>query len=129
MSLRTVKEMATSTSWPANRVVRMPTARLIPYARNARIHSDAQVAGIAASIREWGFTVPVLVDQAGTVIAGHGRLLAAHKLGLETVPTMMAKGWSENQNSRLSHCRQQADPEQRLGRRSFWRWNCRHCLT
>ena len=70
---------------------------LIPYARNARIHDDAQVAEIAASIREWGFTVPVLVDEANSVIAGHGRLLAAHKLGLDTVPVMVAKGWTDNQ--------------------------------
>ena len=78
-------------------MVRTPTAKLIPYARNARIHNEAQVAELAASIREWGFTVPVLVDEAGTVIAGHGRLLAAYKLGLDSVPTMMAEGWTEEQ--------------------------------
>lgn len=82
-------------SWPADAVSRVPTASLIPYARNARTHSDAQVAQIAASIREWGWTTPVLVDEAGTLIAGHGRLLAAHVLGLPDVPVMVAKGWSE----------------------------------
>ena len=61
---------------------------LIPYARNARTHSDAQVAQIAASIREFGFTNPVLVDAEGGVIAGHGRLLAARKLGMAEVPTL-----------------------------------------
>ncbi len=63
-------------------------ASLIPYARNARTHSDAQVAQIAASIREFGFTNPVLVDGDRGVIAGHGRLLAARKLGMAEVPTI-----------------------------------------
>ncbi len=63
-------------------------ADLVPSARNARTHSDAQVAQIAASIREFGFTNPILVDGDRGVIAGHGRLLAARKLGLEQVPTI-----------------------------------------
>ena len=53
---------------------------LIPFARNSRTHSDAQVAQIAASIREFGWTNPLLIDEAGGIIAGHGRLLAARKL-------------------------------------------------
>jgi DNA modification methylase len=83
--------------WPADRVERRPTASLVPYARNARTHSESQVAQLAASIREWGFTMPVLVDEAGEVIAGHGRLLAAETLGLEAVPVMVAKGWTARQ--------------------------------
>ena len=59
---------------------------LIPYARNSRTHSPEQVAQIAASIREFGFTNPVLIDGQGGVIAGHGRILGARQLGLETVP-------------------------------------------
>jgi len=59
---------------------------LIPYARNSRTHSDAQVAQIAASIREFGFTNPVLIDADGGIIAGHGRTMAARKLGLDEVP-------------------------------------------
>lgn len=59
---------------------------LIPYARNSRTHSDAQVAQIAASIKEFGFTNPVLIDGGGGIIAGHGRVLAARKLGLSEVP-------------------------------------------
>jgi hypothetical protein len=59
---------------------------LIPYARNAKRHSDAQVAQIAASIKEFGFNAPVLVDSDSGIIAGHGRVLAARKLGLEKVP-------------------------------------------
>ena len=65
-----------------------PIASLIPYARNARTHSEAQVALIAGSIREFGFTNPVLVDGANGIIAGHGRVLAARKLGLATVPVI-----------------------------------------
>jgi ParB-like chromosome segregation protein Spo0J len=65
-----------------------PVAALVPYARNARTHSDAQVAQIAASIAEFGFTSPVLVDGQSGVIAGHGRLLAARKLGMTEVPTI-----------------------------------------
>ncbi len=61
---------------------------MIPYARNARTHTEAQVAQIAASIREFGFTNPVLVDADRGVIAGHGRLLAARKLGMTEVPTV-----------------------------------------
>src|SRR3954464_4642165 len=83
--------------WPADRVERWPLDRLVPSARNARTHSDAQVAQIAASVREWGWTVPVLVDEAGMLIAGHGRVLAARKLGLPEVPVMVATGWSEAQ--------------------------------
>ena len=65
-----------------------PLADLIPYARNARTHSEAQVALIAGSIREYGFTNPVLVDGASGIIAGHGRVLAARKLGLPAVPVI-----------------------------------------
>src|ERR1700712_434929 len=81
--------------WPADRVERRPIASLVPYARNARTHSNAQVAQLAASIREWGWTMPVLVDEAGGIIAGHGRVLAARLLGIEDVPVMIATGWSE----------------------------------
>jgi hypothetical protein len=65
----------------------LATHEALPYARNARTHSDEQVAQIAASIREWGWTIPVLVDEQGTLIAGHGRVLAAQQLGITDVPT------------------------------------------
>jgi DNA modification methylase len=84
-----------SKHWPANHVERRPIATLVPYARNARTHSDAQVAQLAASIREWGWTMPVLIDEEDGLIAGHGRVLAARLLGLEEVPVMVARGWSE----------------------------------
>src|SRR4051794_39415061 len=83
--------------WPADAVERRPVAALVPYARNARTHSPAQVAQIAASIREWGWTNPVLVDEDSGIIAGHGRVLAAQKLGMAEVPVMVARGWTEAQ--------------------------------
>ena len=83
--------------WPADQVERWAIGRLIPYARNARTHSDEQVAQIAASIREFGFTNPVLVDEEGTLIAGHGRVLGAQQLGITDVPTMVARGWTQAQ--------------------------------
>jgi ParB-like chromosome segregation protein Spo0J len=82
-------------SWPADRVERWPVAKLVPNARNARTHSDEQIAQLAASIEEWGWTIPGLVDEAGGIIAGHGRILAAHRLGLEDVPVMVAAGWTD----------------------------------
>jgi len=66
------------------------TADLIPFAGNSRQHSDAQIAQIAASIREFGFLAPIIADDDNTVIAGHGRLLAADKLGLPKVPVVRA---------------------------------------
>lgn len=81
--------------WPADKVERRKIADLIPYVRNSRTHSDAQVAQIAASIREWGWTMPILCDEVGNVIAGHGRIMAAQKLGIDDVPCMTATGWSE----------------------------------
>ena len=71
--------------------------QLIPYARNSRTHSDAQVAQIAASIKEFGFTNPVLVDGEGSIIAGHGRVLAARKLGMDTVPVIRLNYLTEAQ--------------------------------
>ena len=72
-------------------------ADLIPYARNARTHSDEQVAQIAASIREFGFINPVIVDGDNGIIAGHGRVMAARKLGLEQVPTIEVSTLTEAQ--------------------------------
>ena len=72
----------------ADQIEQIATAELIPYARNARTHSPAQVAGIAGSIREFGFNNPVLIDKDNGIIAGHGRVMAAQQLGLETVPCL-----------------------------------------
>jgi len=70
---------------------------LIPYARNSRTHSDAQVAQIAASIREFGFTNPILIDAEGGIIAGHGRTMAARKLGLDEVPCIRLSSLTDAQ--------------------------------
>ena len=76
-------------SWLADKIEQWPTAKLVPYARNARTHSEAQVAQIAASIAEFGFTNPILAGSDGVIVAGHGRLAAAQKLGLEMVPVVV----------------------------------------
>ena len=70
---------------------------LVPYARNSRTHSDAQVAQIAASIKEFGFTNPVLIDADGGIIAGHGRVLAARVLKLDSVPCIRLSHLTETQ--------------------------------
>jgi len=70
---------------------------LIPYAKNARTHSDEQVAQIAGSIKEFGFNNPVLVDKENSVIAGHGRLMAARKLGMDKVPVIQLEHLTESQ--------------------------------
>jgi DNA modification methylase len=70
---------------------------LIPYAKNARTHSDEQVAQIAGSIKEFGFNNPVLVDKENSVIAGHGRLMAARKLGMDKVPVVKLEHLTESQ--------------------------------
>src|SRR5438034_2247123 len=78
-----------------------PVERLIPSPRNARTHSDAQVAEIAGSIRTFGFTNPILVGNDGDVIAGHGRLAAARLLGLAEVPVIALRGLSDVQRRQL----------------------------
>src|SRR3979411_2073796 len=79
--------------WPVN--------RLVPSARNARTHTDAQVAEIAGSIRAFGFTNPILAGEDGDVIAGHGRLAAARRLGISTVPVIPLEGLTDVQRRQL----------------------------
>jgi DNA modification methylase len=88
-------------SWMADKVEPWPTTKLIPYARNARTHSDEQVAQIAASIVEFGFTNPVLAGSDGVIIAGHGRLAAAQRLGLAEVPVVVLDHLSPTQRRAL----------------------------
>jgi len=76
-------------NWFAERIEHWPMDKLLPYARNARQHSDEQIAQIAASIAEFGFVNPCLVGADGVLVAGHGRLAAARKLGLSTVPVVV----------------------------------------
>ena len=70
---------------------------LIPYARNSRTHSDSQVTKIASSIKEFGFLNPILIDKDNCIIAGHGRVMAAQKLGLKEVPVLQIGHLSETQ--------------------------------
>jgi DNA modification methylase len=83
--------------WPADRVERWPIGQLIPYANNPRLHTEADVDKIAASILKWGWTMPVLADEQGVLLVGHVRVEAAAKLKLTSIPVIVAKGWTENE--------------------------------
>ena len=91
---------------------------LFPDPRNARTHPKRQLDQIAASIREFGFTNPILIDPEGSIIAGHGRLLAAKAMGLREVPTIELAGLSESAEARAADRRQQDRPRGGLGPRS-----------
>jgi len=78
-------------------VTYLATTDLIPYANNPRTHSEQQVAQVAASIQEFGFNNPILIDEHNGIIAGHGRLAAAQKLNMNLVPTILLEGLSEAQ--------------------------------
>lgn len=78
-------------------MVQVETKKLIPYAKNSRTHSDEQIAQVMASIKEFGFTNPILIDAENVIIAGHGRLLAAQRLGIEKVPCICLDDLSEAQ--------------------------------
>lgn len=81
----------------ANKIEWQSVEKLIPYAKNARTHSDEQVAQIAGSIKEFGFNNPVLVDKDNSIIAGHGRVMAARKLGMDKVPVVILDHLTESQ--------------------------------
>jgi DNA modification methylase len=86
---------------PAGKIEIWPAGKLIPYARNARTHSEAQVAQVAAAIREFGWTNPILVGSDGVIIAGHARLLAARKLDMEEVPVIVLDHLTPTQRKAL----------------------------
>jgi ParB-like chromosome segregation protein Spo0J len=114
-----VRELcAREAEWPADQVERWPIDRLIPYAKNSRSHSEAQIAQLAASMKEWGWMNPVLADEAVGVIAGHARILAARQLGYAEVPVMVAHGWTDAQKRALCDRRQSAGAERGLGPRA-----------
>ena len=91
----TIEPKFSAQAWPAAKVEMWAVENLVPYVRNARQHPPEQIDQIAASMERFGFTIPMLVAEDGTVIAGHGRLMAAAQLGLAEVPVMVARGWSE----------------------------------
>lgn len=109
-----MKNKEVSFDWPADKVERWAVDRLVPYARNARKHSEEQVEQIAESLKRYGWTMPVLAGEDGSIIAGHGRVLAAKVLGYEEVPVMTARGWSEEQR------RSYAIADNKLALNSAW---------
>jgi ParB/Sulfiredoxin domain len=99
-------------------IARRPIGVLRPYERNARKHPPEQIAQIAASIREWGWTMPVLIDERDLIIAGHGRVKAAKLIGIDTVLVIVARGWTEVQR------RAYAIADNRLTENSEWDRTC-----
>jgi len=96
--MSTQSELAEASSarpWPAERIERWPIERLIPYTNHARLHSEADIDKLSDSIRTWGWTMPALVDEEGNLLAGQLRFAAAAKLGLKSIPVIVARGWSE----------------------------------
>lgn len=95
---RARKSDAPSTrEWPALSVEKVARASLAPFPRNARIHSPEQIGKIAASLKRFGWTMPILATEDGTIIAGHGRALAAESMGIDEVPVVRARGWSADE--------------------------------
>lgn len=92
-----LEEEVNNKQWPANEIVMVHAAELEAFANNPRTHSDYQVKQIMDSMREWGWTMPVLIDEKGMVITGHGRVMAALGLEITTIPCLVAKGWTEAQ--------------------------------
>lgn len=80
-----------------NSVQSIRVVELIPYEKNSRVHSGQQIQQLANSIEQWGFTIPILVDENKMVLAGHGRLQAAKSLDIDEVPCIVAEGWTDAQ--------------------------------
>lgn len=83
--------------WPVERVEKWAIGRLKPYANNAKTHPPEQIAILVNLIRDVGWTNPILVDEKGEIISGHGRALAAKEIGISQVPVIVARGWTEAQ--------------------------------
>ena len=105
-----------SAAWPAAKVEIWPIERLTANPRNARIHGPEQIEQIRASLREFGWTMPVLVRENGMLIAGHGRLEAAKFEGITEVPTIIARGWTEAQCQAYAICDNKLTESSRLER-------------
>ena len=103
-----------SRPWPAYTVERKPMAWLKPYAKNARTHGKAQIEQIRGSLKQFGWTIPVLAREDGTIIAGHGRVEAGKLEGIAEVPVIIATGWTETQ------CRAYALADNRVALNSGW---------
>ena len=109
-----------SVAWPAAKVEIWPIERLTTNPRNARIHGPEQIEQIRASLREFGWTMPVLVRENGMLIAGYGRLEAAKLEGITEVPTIVARGWTEAQCQAYAICRQQTDGIREWSEELLW---------
>jgi hypothetical protein len=90
-------KVVTPPAGPSDVIEHIETGKLIPYAKNSNVHSERQIAQIAGSIKEFGFCNPVLIDESGTIIAGHGRVLAAQLLNLATCPCRRLSHLSDKQ--------------------------------
>jgi ParB-like chromosome segregation protein Spo0J len=91
------RKPAAAPARPALTITERQIADLKPYAKNSRTHTPEQIAAVARSISEFGWTVPVLIDEKGGIIAGHGRIEAAKSLGMTMAPTITAHGWTKDQ--------------------------------
>ena len=100
--------------WSADKIVKRKLLDLIPYERNSKIHPDSQIDQLVKSIEEWGFTIPILIDENNNVISGHGRLFAADRLELKSVPCIVAKGWTDEQR------RAYVIADNKLAEKSIW---------
>lgn len=100
--------------WPAYSVERWAIARLRPYAGNAKRHSVEQISELRLSLRQFGWTMPILARADGTVIAGHGRLEAAQSEGFDHVPVVVANGWTDAQ------CRAYGLADNKLSELGVW---------
>ena len=85
------------------KIVYRPLQELSPYAHNARTHSTEQVAQLVESIKQFGWTNPVLIDEKGEIIAGHGRVMAAEMLKMDSVPVIVLSGLTDEQKSYIKH--------------------------
>lgn len=85
-----------ATQWPASQVEIVRIDDLIPYIRNPRQHSPEQINQLAAAMKEFGWTMPVLRDEEGQILAGHGRIMAARKLEWDEAPVVTATGWPQS---------------------------------
>lgn len=93
----TIMPQDASKPWPAEKVERWNLKKLRGYDRNARVHSASQISQIEASIREWGWTIPILIDDTGMILAGHARADVARRMKIAEVPVIVARGWTAAQ--------------------------------
>jgi ParB-like chromosome segregation protein Spo0J len=107
-------ELPAGSRWPAHKVESWPIGQLKPYANNTKKHSPAQIEQLRASFREFGWTIPVLAREDGTLIAGHGRIVAGIAEGFTEVPVIVARGWTEDQ------CRAYGIADNRLTETGEW---------